>query len=348
MKTRKSLLAILLSVLMMAALVPAMAFADDEEAMPDTDSEKAVVVTEETDPEALPASADESAGGQIAVTGNDPTLIDGNLFYAELGDSEASVCGVNNNGIWQTTGHAEIKAEVTINGKTRKVTQIGAVVSVEGVTNTFGGFTGDTALTSVTIPSKMKTIFKDAFLDTGLTSISIPESVTVLGEHAVGFKSAGSGYAVVPGFVIYCKTGSAAYNYAVQNGIAWRDLDAEAAAVSAEAAAEAAFQGVRDKNVPAVKGAKVKTAKKRFTVRWKKASKKQLKKCSKVEVQYCTSKAFPRKETAVKTLKKSKTSLKVKGLKKGSTYYVRVRYINNASGTKKAGKWSAVKKVKIK
>ena len=119
-------------------------------------------------------------------------------------------------------------------------------------------------------------------------------------------------------------------------------------AAQAEALAEANFQGTPDSSVPAVKKAKVKSGKKSFSVSWKKASKKQLKKFDKVEVQYSTNKSFPRTETKVKEVKKSKKSLKVKGLAKKSTYYVRVRDIKYVNGVKHVGKWAKAKKVKIK
>ena len=47
-------------------------------------------------------------------------------------------------------------------------------------------------------------------------------------------------------------------------------------------------------------------------------------------------------------VKKSKKSLKVKKLKKGSVYYVRVRDIKIVDGKKHVSGWSKVKKVKIK
>ncbi len=68
------------------------------------------------------------------------------------------------------------------------------------------------------------------------------------------------------------------------------------------------------------------------------------------EVQYSLGKKFPKgKKTKTKTVKSAKkTSLTIKKLQKGKTYYVRVRAYT-LDGTKKVyGKWSKAKKVKIK
>ena len=49
-----------------------------------------------------------------------------------------------------------------------------------------------------------------------------------------------------------------------------------------------------------------------------------------------------------KTLGKSKKSLKVKKLTKGTTYYVRVRSVKESGGSKYVSGWSKIKKVKVK
>lgn len=77
--------------------------------------------------------------------------------------------------------------------------------------------------------------------------------------------------------------------------------------------------------------------KKSVTIKWKKA-----KNAKKYKIQYSTSKKFKKSKT--KTKETSKTSFKIKGLKKGKKYYVRVRGVNG----KVLGKWSTVKKIKIK
>lgn len=75
-----------------------------------------------------------------------------------------------------------------------------------------------------------------------------------------------------------------------------------------------------------------------------KKNKSSVKKIKKVQVQYSTDRTF---QTNVKTKTGgiNKTKLKIKGLKKNTTYYVRVRYSDNKGGY---SKWSKIQKVKTK
>ena len=63
------------------------------------------------------------------------------------------------------------------------------------------------------------------------------------------------------------------------------------------------------------------------------------------QIQYAKNKKFT-KEKKNKTTKKTKYA--IKKLTKKKTYYFRVRAYKIVSGDKKFGKWSAVKKLKIK
>lgn len=82
---------------------------------------------------------------------------------------------------------------------------------------------------------------------------------------------------------------------------------------------------------------KAKNIKKRsINITWKKATN-----AKKYQIQYSTNKKFKK---ATKTKVTSKLKITIKGLKKKKTYYVRVRGVNG----KAYGKWSKVKKVKIK
>ena len=87
-----------------------------------------------------------------------------------------------------------------------------------------------------------------------------------------------------------------------------------------------------------------------MTVRWKKLSKKQLKKAGgiRIEVQYSLNKRFPMEKTKSKYLSKKKTSVKIRSLKSRKTYYVRVRTYRGTGTAKKVSKWSKVKKIKVK
>ena len=90
-------------------------------------------------------------------------------------------------------------------------------------------------------------------------------------------------------------------------------------------------------------------AKGKITVKWKhfkhtsKKTKKTWKKIKKVQVQCATDSSF-KNIVKTTTVKKSKTSAKIKGLKKKTTYYVRVRYYDGTGYSA----WSKVKKVKTK
>ena len=84
--------------------------------------------------------------------------------------------------------------------------------------------------------------------------------------------------------------------------------------------------------------------KKSLLIKWKK-----LKGVSGYEVQYALNKKFTKSKKSKTLTSASKVSFTVKKLKRGKTYYVRVRAYNKGTGGSKAyGKWSKVKKVKIK
>ena len=71
---------------------------------------------------------------------------------------------------------------------------------------------------------------------------------------------------------------------------------------------------------------------------------KKVKNATGYQYSYATNKKF--KKAKSKTTKK--LSVTIKKLKKKKTYYVRVRAYSVANGKKKYGKWSKIKKVKIK
>ena len=96
-------------------------------------------------------------------------------------------------------------------------------------------------------------------------------------------------------------------------------------------------------DLPAVKISKPKAAKKKITVKWKKVSKKNLKKIGGIQIQVATDPGFT---NIVKTATagKKKTSKVIKGLQSKTKYYVRIRAY--AAGNH-VSTWK-VKKVKIK
>ena len=93
----------------------------------------------------------------------------------------------------------------------------------------------------------------------------------------------------------------------------------------------------------------VKSAKKAVTVKWKKMTKKMPKKQIKgYQIQYSLKKNFKSGNKSVKVKGAKKTSTKIKKLKKGKTYYFRIRTYIEINGKTYYSKWSASKKVKVK
>lgn len=91
-----------------------------------------------------------------------------------------------------------------------------------------------------------------------------------------------------------------------------------------------------------VKGLKLKAGKKKVTVTYKKVSD-----ATSYKVTYSTSKKFKKAKTA--TVKSGKTVKKtISKLKSKKTYYVKVCAVKKVKGKNYTGKWSAVKKVKVK
>lgn len=91
-----------------------------------------------------------------------------------------------------------------------------------------------------------------------------------------------------------------------------------------------------------VKGLKLKAGKKKVTVTYKKVSG-----ATSYKVTYSTSKKFKNAKTV--TVKSGKTVKKtISKLKSKKTYYVKVCAVKKVSGKNYSGKWSSVKKVKVK
>ncbi len=91
-----------------------------------------------------------------------------------------------------------------------------------------------------------------------------------------------------------------------------------------------------------VTGLSVTAKKKGMKVSWKKKSD-----ISGYQLQYARNKKFTKK-AKTKNIKNYLGKKTIKGLRKYKTYYVRIRAYKMASGRKLYGKWSKVKKVKIK
>lgn len=270
-----------------------------------------------------------------------------NMRFYMINDSEAYVVQKgyyddNDNWITDLKGNVVIPDKVAFqDGKTRRVTVLSEL-------------SYNKALTGVTIPSSIYSIEDCALLNTGLKSITIPESVKDIGNHAVGYNRSYNEstddyvYTTVAGFTIFGKTGSAAQAYAKANGFTFRDLAAEqAAAAKAKADAEAKAreairQGTPDNSLPKVKLNKPAAKKTSITVKWKKLTKKQLKKskATHYEIWVSESSTYPAGATTKETfVKKGKSKWTCKGLKKNTKYFIRIRAIKNVGGVKHVGPW---------
>ena len=76
-------------------------------------------------------------------------------------------------------------------------------------------------LYSLLLPSKLKTVGDEAFLNCkNLKEIYIPSTVTSIGSHAFGFwKNSDGTYSRMNTVTIYCTEGSAAQEYAEENDL---------------------------------------------------------------------------------------------------------------------------------
>lgn len=108
------------------------------------------------------------------------------------------------------------------------------------------------------------------------------------------------------------------------------------------------WNGTVNSKIPTVKSPKITAGSKAVTVKWTKATAKNLKKFDKIEIQVCTDSKFAKKNTIRKEAKKTKTSLTVKKLKSKKYYWVRVRNVKGSGSAKKVSKWSKAKKIRVK
>lgn len=98
-------------------------------------------------------------------------------------------------------------------------------------------------------------------------------------------------------------------------------------------------------DLTSLKGVKVSKGKKSFTVKWKKAKKKVLNTYEGYEIQYSLDGSFS--DYPPKFVKKSKKSLKVKGLQSKKKYIVRIRAYRQEGNTLHVSNW-VKKNVKVK
>lgn len=107
---------------------------------------------------------------------------------------------------------------------------------------------------------------------------------------------------------------------------------------------EAASQTVKITVTPKkVNKPKAKTGKRKMKISWKKDSN-----ASGYQIVYASNKKFTKGKKTVNIKKNTTVSKTIKKLKKGKTYYVKVRSYKTSEGEKIYGKFSTAKKVKIK
>ena len=228
-------------------------------------------------------------------------------------------------------------------------------------------FSGCSALSSVTFNEGVKKINDYAFYNTALKAAVLPASVVSIGDHAFGYVENFNTNTADPydttdvladGFVMGGKSVEAA-NYAAINGIAYYDMTKGCphAYVVTTVPATVFAKGKKISTCPLCGNTITKSIKKKtFKISSLKAAKKALtvKAAAQAEmkgyqVQYSTSKKFTKKTTkTVQVATKKKLNKKIKGLKSGKKYYVRVRaYKMNGKKTVYSA-WTAKKSVKVK
>lgn len=228
-------------------------------------------------------------------------------------------------------------------------------------------FSGCSALSSVTFNEGVKKINDYAFYNTALKAAVLPASVVSIGDYAFGYVESFNTNTADPydttnvladGFVMGGKSIEAA-NYAAINGIAYYDMTKGCphAYVVTTVPATVFAKGKKISTCPLCGNTITKSIKKKtFKISSLKAAKKALtvKAAAQAEmkgyqVQYSTSKKFTKKTTkTVKVATKKKLNKKIKGLKSGKKYYVRVRaYKMNGKKTVYSA-WTAKKSVKVK
>ena len=192
-------------------------------------------------------------------------------------------------------------------------------------------FENCTGLKSVVIGSGIKSIPQMTFAyDKALTDVTFSSNVESIDSTA--FFNTDSSI-----LTIHAPSGSAAATFASSNGIK-ADTDvsaAEQAGTDSDSSSTSSTVTVARAKIKSAKN----NAKKTVLVKWKKVSG-----AKGYQLQYSLKKTFKSKKTKTTT----KLKLKIKKLKKKKTYFIRVRAYKVVNGTKKYGKWSKVKKVKIK
>lgn len=178
-----------------------------------------------------------------------------------------------------------------------------------------GAFYGCSSLNKISLPNKLETIGNSIFCNcTSLNGIYIPASVKDIGAHAFGFSMLG-GYTQTANFTIMgdglAKAYAQKYDFPYTST---SDLKVKPISIK-------------------------KTSKTTAKLTWVENDK-----VDKFQIQYSTSAKFSSKKT-VNVPNGNVTSKVISGLKKGQTYYVRMRSVTTVAGTTYNSAWSKSKKV---
>ena len=181
-------------------------------------------------------------------------------------------------------------------------------------------FWGCKSLKSVTIPSSVTSIGTGAFCQCdSLAGLYIPQSVTTIKNYSVGFLYINGEYTPTINFVIIGEKNSAAEAYAEKYQIPFittKDLTAKISKVSNSGKGKVKISWLRNTN------------------------------CSGYQIQYATDKKFSKAKTV--TASAESNSKTISSMKKGKTYYFRIRGYRTVAGKKYYSNWSASKSIRIK
>ena len=189
--------------------------------------------------------------------------------------------------------------------------------NLENIENS--AFWGCKSLKSVQIPDSVTSIGFGAFCNCdSLNGIRLSKHVTEIGNYAFGFHFSG-GYEPVNDFAVMGENKSSAYDYAKKYNISFITKGSLKTTLS---------------NVAKESGNKL-------NIKWKKNSK-----VTGYEIQYSSSNKFTSAKTKTVTIKSnSKISHTVKGIKDGTTYYVRIRGYRTIAGKKYYSSWGKTKRI---
>lgn len=176
---------------------------------------------------------------------------------------------------------------------------------------------------TVTIPNGTTTIWPEAFEDCDdIVELSIPASVTDIRLAVNHFSDI-----TIKGYI-----GSAAEAYVKSANAEGRNIKfiALGTVVSSKTNLKITLKKVKA------------LGKRKVKVTWK-----RLAGAGGYQLQYAMNRSF-KKKVKKKNIRQTATNVTLKKLKKGATYYFRIRAYNNLNSSKKYGKWSNVKKIKVK